>query len=104
VTVLGIRRLTSTTIDVDEHRRSALHAAWWRWSATPTAWRCGRRRQAPPWLQPGTTDAASWMLTQPIQPGPHHFHGDAAIVAVGHVEDVAGDQLDSLDLAHGTRR
>ena len=44
------------------------------------------------------------MLTQPIQPGPHHLHGDAVIVAVGHVEDVAGDQLDGLDLAHGTDR
>ena len=42
------------------------------------------------------------MLTEPIQPGAHYLHGDAAIVAVGHVEDVAGEQLDGLDLAHGT--
>ena len=44
--------------------------------------------------------AARWMLTQPIQPGPHHLHGYAAIVAVGVGEEVAGDQLDRLDHAH----
>ena len=44
------------------------------------------------------------MLAQPVQPGAHHLHGDALIVAVDHVEDVVGDQLDGLDLAHGTDR
>ena len=40
------------------------------------------------------------MLTQPIQPGAHHLHGDTVLVAVGEVEDVAGNQLDGLDHAH----
>jgi hypothetical protein len=40
------------------------------------------------------------VLTQPGQTLAHHLHGDALIVAVGEVEDVAGDQLDGLDHAH----
>jgi hypothetical protein len=31
-------------------------------------------------------------------------HGDALMIAVGGVEDVAGNQLDGLDHAHSTDR
>ena len=35
------------------------------------------------------------------QPSAHELHGDALAIAVGEVEDVAGNQLDGLDHAHG---
>ena len=45
--------------------------------------------------------AARWVLGQPGQPGAHHLHGDALLIGLGEVEDVAGEQLDGLDHAHG---
>jgi len=41
------------------------------------------------------------MLTQLGQTLAHHLQFDAMIVAVGEVDDVAGDQLDGLGHAHG---
>ena len=38
------------------------------------------------------------------QPSAHQLHGDALAIAVGVVEDVAGQQLDGLHLARGVDR
>ena len=58
------------------------------------------------WIVRGMTCSFSppWVLCQPVQAGAHHLHGDALMIAVGGVEDVAGNQLDGLDHAHSTDR
>ena len=54
--------------------------------------------------RPAQLTAPLWMLCQPVQAGAHHLHGDALMIAVDEVEDVAGNQLDGLDHAHAVVR
>src|ERR1700742_3201751 len=77
-----------------------MRAAWWRWSDAAEPRRRGRRQQAPAWPSPHTTDSSQVGAHAACRAGCPHFHVDALTVAVGEVEDVAGEKLDGVDHAH----